>query len=479
MSAPGDTVASQVQRVSPTVLTALVVGSMVGAGVFSLPARFAGTTGVLGALIAWVIAGGGMLMLALCFQTLAIRKPELDSGVFIYAKAGFGDYMGFNSAIGFWASACAGNAFYWVFMTATVGAFAPAFGDGDTMLAVGVSTAGIWIFHYLIARGVRDAAVINRIVTVCKLVPILIFIIVMLFAFDPAAFAANFRAADLGGIGAQVKATMIITTFVFLGIEGASVYSRYAQKREHVGQATVIGLLSVLCLFALVTMVSYGAMPHTEIAAVRQPSMAGMFGSVVGSWGSTFISIGVLISVLGAYLAWTLMSAEVLYMPARDEDLPKILGRENKAGTPIVALVASTLMVQVLLAATLFVEDALNFMLDLCTTLALVPYLLAAGYSLKLSLTGEGYESDPQRQRRDAIIAGIATVYTVFLFVAAGLKFLLLAGVILAPASLLFIKARSERGEKVFTPTEVGVFAAVLIAAVIGVVGLITGFITV
>ena len=93
-------------------LTAMVVGSMVGAGGFSLPARFGVATGVLGSLIAWAIAGTGMLMLAFVFQNLAIRKPELDSGVFIYAKAGFGDYVGFNSAIGFWASAVSGNAFY-------------------------------------------------------------------------------------------------------------------------------------------------------------------------------------------------------------------------------------------------------------------------------------------------------------------------------------------------------------------------------
>src|SRR5690349_11687071 len=106
-----------VARMSVPTLTAMVVGSMVGAGVFSLPARFGVATGILGSFIAWAIAGTGMLMLAFVFQSLAIRKPQLDSGVFIYAKAGFGDYAGFNSAIGFWASAIAGNTFYWVFMS--------------------------------------------------------------------------------------------------------------------------------------------------------------------------------------------------------------------------------------------------------------------------------------------------------------------------------------------------------------------------
>src|ERR1700759_401822 len=134
--------ASPVARVTLPTLTAMVVGSMVGAGVFSLPARFGRATGVIGALVAWTIAGTGMLLLAFVFQNLAIRKPELDSGVFAYAKAGFGDYIGFNSAIGFWASSVAGNTFYWVFIGATLGAFFDSFGDGATFLAVAMSTVG-------------------------------------------------------------------------------------------------------------------------------------------------------------------------------------------------------------------------------------------------------------------------------------------------------------------------------------------------
>jgi arginine:ornithine antiporter/lysine permease len=218
-------------------LTGMVVGSMVGAGVFSLPARFGATTGGLGAIIAWVVAGVGMLMLAFVFQTLAIRKPDLDAGIFAYAKAGFGDYVGFNSAFGYWASACVGNTFYWVFIMTTVGAAVPALGHGDTILAAALSTIGIWIFHLLIARGVKDAAVINRIVTIAKLVPILVFIVVLVFAIKGGVFADNFwggEAATVGSVFSQVKATMIITVFVFLGIEGASVYSRYAQRREDV-----------------------------------------------------------------------------------------------------------------------------------------------------------------------------------------------------------------------------------------------------
>lgn len=477
-----NTESSSASKMSLPTLTAMVVGGMVGAGVFSLPARFGVATGILGSLIAWAIAGAGMLMLAFVFQNLAIRKPELDSGVFIYAKAGFGDYMGFNSAIGFWASSVAGNTFYWVFIGATIGAFFDGFGDGDTVLAVALSTVGVWLFHYLIARGVRDAAVINRIVTVFKVLPILVFIVVLFISFDAGVFADNWTATgygDLGGLDEQIRNTMLITTFVFIGIEGASVYSRYAKKREDVGRATVLGFLSVLAIFALVTLSSYSVVPQPELADTRQPSMVGVFQSVVGDWGEIFIGVAVIVSVLGAYLAWTLMAAEVMFVPARSDDMPAFLGQENRNGTPITALVVTSLGVQALLALTLFVDDALNFMLDLATSLAILPYLLAAAYALKLGLTGEAYEGvSAGVRRKETIVAGVATVYTIFLFDAAGLKFVLLMTVILAPASLLYIKARSEREKRIFTPTEMALFAAILIGAAAGVFGLWSGWIS-
>lgn len=466
------------QKVSLPTLTAMVVGSMIGSGVFLLPRRFGTETGVAGALIAWTVAGAGMLMLAFVFQRLATRKPLLDAGIFAYAKAGFGDYVGFNSAIGYWASACAGNTSYWVLITATMSAVVPAFGAGDTVLAVVVSAIGVWLFALLVMRGVKDAAVINYIVTIAKVVPILMFIVIVAIAFEADVFADNFWGTggsySFSALWDQATGTMLITVFVFLGIEGASVYSRMARKREDVGRATVIGFLSVLSVFALVTLVSYGVMPQDQLAGVSQPSMASVLESVVGHWGSVLIRVGVIVSVLGAYLAWTLMAAEVLFIPARSDDMPRFLARTNSHGAPVTALIMAAALTSLLLVALLFASDALDFMLDLTAALSLIPYLLAAAYALKLTATRETY-GDGKSLAPDMLIAGVATVYTLFLLYAAGMDKLLLSCILYAPAAALYFKARRERGLQVFRPAEAVLFGVIVIGAVVGVVSLATG----
>ncbi|GGU94612.1 amino acid APC transporter [Streptomyces litmocidini] len=459
-------------------LTAMVVGSMVGAGVFSLPRRFAQETGVAGALIAWTVAGLGMLMLAFVFQTLAVRRPDLDAGVYAYAKAGFGEYLGFFSAFGYWASACVGNVTYWVLIMSTIGAVAPALGDGDTALAIVLSSVGLWCFFLLIRRGVKEAATINRIVTVAKVVPIVVFVILALFSFDPSVFADNFGGADYAGsLFDQVRGTMLATVFVFLGVEGASVYSRHAKRREDVGRATILGFLSVFAVFASVTIVSYGILPMGEIAELRQPSMAGVLEAAVGTWGKAFVSVGLIVSVLGAYLAWTLMAAEVLFVAAKDKDMPRFLGRSSGDDVPVPALLMTTSLSQVVLVVTAFSDDAFNFALDLTSALSLIPFLLAAAFAVKIALRPRAERVVGRGTRRELVVAVVATLYTAFLLYAAGLKFVLVSFILYAPATFLFVKARREQDRRLFSPVEAVICAVSVVGAVIGVIALAAGWI--
>ncbi|WAP51782.1 basic amino acid/polyamine antiporter [Arthrobacter sp. ATA002] len=466
-------------KLSLFTLTTVVIGSMVGAGVFTLPRRFAQETGVLGAVIAWTIAGLGMLTLAFVFQRLAMRKPLLDAGVFAYAKAGFGDYVGFFSAAGYWASACVGNVTYWVLTMSTLGVLFPQLGAGDTILAVVLSSVGLWGFFLLIRRGIKEATAINRIVTVAKLVPIIVFVLLAVLAFDPGVFARNFAGSDYtGSLFQQVSSTMLVTVFVFLGVEGASVYSRHARRREDVGRATILGFLSVFAVFASVTIVSYGILPMGEIAQLRQPSMAGVLEAAVGPWGAVFVSAGLIISVLGAYLAWSLMAAEVLYVAASEGDMPRFLARATASDVPVNALLLSTVLSQLVLIITYFSEDAFDFALDMTAVLTLIPFLLAALYALKLCITRETYQDAMSRGwRGDLIIAVLATIYTIFLIYAAGLSLALISLIFYAPVTVMFVMLRREKGQQIFSPRELILFLITLAGAIAGVVALSQGWI--
>jgi arginine:ornithine antiporter / lysine permease len=151
---------------------------MIGSGIFALPSSFGRATGALGGLIAWSIAGFGMLFLAFVFQTLSRRKPELNSGIYAYAKAGFGEYAGFASAVGYWMGCCLADVACLVLIKATIGQFFPIFGDGTTPTAIAAASALLWGVHFLILRGIKEAAALNTIATYAKIVPILLFIII-------------------------------------------------------------------------------------------------------------------------------------------------------------------------------------------------------------------------------------------------------------------------------------------------------------
>lgn len=474
--------ASGEEKFSLPTLTAMVVGSMVGAGIFSLMATFGRATGPFGAIVAWTIAGVGMLMLAFVFQSLAQRKPDLDNGIFAYAKEGFGEYLGFAAAFGFWIGTCFGNVTYFVLISSTLGLFFPIFGAGNTLFAIVFSSAILWSVHFMILRGVKEAAGINTIVTVAKIVPIVCFILILIFVFDFEKFRASFWGGGdyaFGEVFAQVRSTMLVTVFVFIGIEGASVYSRYARRREDVGIATVAGFIGVLCLLILVTLLPYGVLTREELGALQQPSMAGVLGAAVGPWGTVFISVGLLVSVLGAYLAWSLLAAEMLYAAAKAGAVPAVFAGENANKVPAVALWLTNIVVQIFLVISMFAREAFDLALAMTSAKTLIPYVLVAAFGFLLAQRGETYAGQPGARRQDMIYAGIATIYALFMLAAGGLRYVLFAAILLAPGSILFILARREQGEQVFTPVEWIIFGLVVLAGAIGLFGLATGSIAI
>ena len=462
-------------------LVALVVGSMIGGGIFSLPQNMAASADVGAVLIGWAITAVGMLTLAFVFQTLANRKPDLDGGVYAYAKAGFGDYMGFSSAWGYWISAWLGNVGYFVLLFSTLGYFFPIFGEGNTPAAVIGASVLLWAVHFLVLRGIKEAAFINLVTTVAKVVPLLLFVLIALFAFKLDIFTADIwgvKNPDLGSVMNQVRNMMLVTVWVFIGIEGASIFSSRAEKRSDVGKATVIGFITVLLFLVLVNVLSLGIMTQPELAKLQNPSMAAVLEHVVGHWGAVLISVGLIISLLGALLSWVLLCAEIMFAAAKDHTMPEFLRRENANHVPANALWLTNAMVQIFLVITLFSASTYLSLIYLATSMILVPYLWSAAYALLLAVRGETYEAALAERKKDLFIGAVALIYAVWLLYAGGTKYLLLSALLYAPGAILFAKAKRELGKPIFTNVEKLIFAAVVIGALVAAYGLYDGFLT-
>jgi arginine:ornithine antiporter/lysine permease len=198
----------------------------------------------------------------------------------------------------------------------------------------------------------------------------------------------------------------------------------------------------------------------------------------VGHWGAVFVSVGLMVSVLGAYLAWSLICAEVLSAAARTKDMPAIFARENANGVPSAALWATNIIIQLIVITTYWSRDAFSLMLNLTSAMSLIPFLLVAAYGLKITRRGETYNERPNERGRDLTLAILATIYTAFLLYAGGIKFIVLSAVLYAPGSLLYFWARREQGEKIFTKaSDFIILAVAVIAAIVGVYWIATGYI--
>jgi arginine:ornithine antiporter/lysine permease len=207
--------------------------------------------------------------------------------------------------------------------------------------------------------------------------------------------------------------------------------------------------------------------------------MAGVLEAVVGPWGAKFVSFGLLISVAGAYLSWVLLAAEILFTASHHQTMPRFLAHKNKHGVPSRALWLTNTVVQVFLILTLFAQQAFRLALELTSSMILIPYLLVAAYGFKLAWSGESYENDPAARRVDFARAAIALVYTAGLIYAASAKHLLLSAAIYGPGTILFVMARKERGQRIFTPAETGMFVVAALGAVAAIYGILAGLIAV
>ncbi|PQK91786.1 basic amino acid/polyamine antiporter [Pantoea ananatis] len=440
------------KKLGLSALTALVLSSMLGAGVFSLPQNMAAVAGPAALLIGWLITGAGIIFLSLAMLLLTRLKPELDGGIFTYARAGFGELTGFCSAWGYWLCAVIANVSYLVIVFSALSFFTDTpdriiFGNGNTWQAMLGASVLLWLVHWLVLRGVQTAASINLLATLGKLVPLLLFVVLAVLAFNYDRFHFDFSGLSLGvPLWEQVKQTMLITLWVFIGVEGAVVVSSRAKHKKDVGRATLLAVLAALLVYLLVTLLSLGIVPRAELAEMRNPSMAGLMTRLTGSWGNAIIVVGLIISVCGAYLSWTIMAAEVPFIAAQQGAFPRSIARQNARNAPAASLWLTNGSIQVCLILIALTGADYNTLLTIASEMILVPYLLVGLYLIQV-VKGQ--------QKPWALAVGVgASLYGIWLLYASGPLHLFTSVVLYAPGILLFIFARRRGHEVALKPVE-------------------------
>ena len=478
------------QGVGVIMMAAFAIGGTLASGVFYLPGNMAYGGGIeggvfgLGMLIGWIVCGLGIFALVLSYYALSVSKPGMKSGLYTYSKAGFGEYVGFNVAWGYWASALLAQVSFCIALFTGLGQFIPAFEGGATAPAIICASILIWAFVLLISLGVKEAMTVNLGIVVAKVIPILTLIVIIIFGlhFKLSIFIDNF----IGGSNAaplfdQVKATMMFTVWVFVGFEAAIVASGRSKDAKTAGKGTLVSFVCLLVIYVSISLLSMGVMSQADLLALGANgnlSVANVMAAIVGPWGMTFVAIAVIISVGGAMYNYTLLCAECCYMPSKDGTFPKALAKTNKHGAPIASLIFTMGVVQLFLIITLVWSSGYYAMLSISASMIMFPYFVSALYSVKVTVKGENLWAQESKASKlfYMIVTIFASLYGIWMLYAAGLDYALITALLYAPGVIIHIIARKQRGLKPFDNAfEIGLFILILVAFIFSIVLIANG----
>lgn len=460
-------------------LIGFVVSSAIGAGVFGLPSAIAAVASPGAALIAWTVVGFGVMMLGLSLNNLVLKKPKL-TGVSDYAKEGFGDFAGFISGWGYWLSAWLGNVAFSTFLMSTLVWFFPGLEAGNSWQSIIIASIIGWLLVFLVSRGVEGAAIINAIVTVCKLIPIVLFIFMSAISFKLGIFTEHFWTnmvqnvqvlhAHNQSVFDQVKNVMMSMMWVFVGIEGATMMSSRAKHKNDAGKATIIGVIVLLFVYVLASILPYGYMSQAQLAAIDQPGAVYIVKHMMGSYGdlaASIFSIGIIVSILGAWLSWTMLPAEATVIMARQKLLPSWFKATNKYGAPVWSLLFTQVLTQLFMLTLPFSESAYTFASSLCTSSILICYVLVGAYELKLGLADKN---------KFEIVTGLCTILIEMLGIfLAGIHYLLFCSIAYLPGFIFFVLMKKEKGDLVKIEEKILIFGITFVA-LLSVISLYNGW---
>lgn len=451
-------------------LAMFAVGLTLASGVFSLSGDFAKSGAhTLATLIGWAICGVGMFALTMAFFKLSVVKKNLTSGIYSYANEGFGNYVGFNSAWGYWMSAILAQISFIALLFETIGNFVPAFGNGANLLSIVVASVVVWALSLLVLRGVNQAVILNAIVVIAKAIPVIVVVIAIIVggAFKWDVFVDNFSGTGELTLLEQVKGTVYTTVWIFIGIEGAVVISGRGKNTKISGQATIISFASLFILYVIISVLSMGVMPAKQLAELPNPSLGGVLETVVGPWGATLVNIGVIISLGGALFSYTILCVDSAFGPAEHEAFPAILARKNKNGAPTWSVIISGLIIQLFIIIMYLNNATFQALYALSTSAIMVPYVLSAFYYFKLVMNGEDKEFEGGKRFVPWLIAIGASVYGFWLLYASGTTYILIASLLYAPGTIMYIYNRHKRGKKIFDGIGSVIVCVVLVVAAI------------
>ncbi len=361
-------------------VTALVVGNMIGSGIFLLPAALGSFGGI--SLIGWIVSAGGATLLALVFSRLS-RLVKKSGGPYVYTREAFGDFPGFLVAWGYWISIWTTNAAIAVAFVSYMTLFWEALGD-NPVLSVGLGLATIWVLTWVNVLGVHTAGVVQLVTTVLKVLPLLAIAFFGLFYVD----VSNFQPFNASGQSpfAAVTATVALTVWAFLGLESGTTPAEHIHEPEKtIPRATIIGTLGTAVIYILGTVAVMGAIAPADLAGSNAP-YAEAARVMWGSWAGYAVGAGAVVSCFGALNGWLLLQGQIPLAAARDGLFPKMFGRISKYDTPAHGLVFSSVLASVLLMMNYSKSliEQFTFIILLATLNTLVPYLFCSLAELML-----------------------------------------------------------------------------------------------
>jgi len=370
------------QKIGLITATSLVVGNMIGAGIFLLPASLASFGSI--SLLGWLFTATGALILAKIFSNMSKILPNISGGPYAYSKAGFGDFIGFLVAWGYWISIWVSNAALVTAIISALSVFFPVL-ETNSILAVSIGLGMIWFLTWINSRGVNASGKFQVVTTILKLAPLVFIILLGLFYFD----VNNFPSFNLTGDSSWValSGAAALTLYAFLGIESASIPAESVENPEKIiPRATMLGTIIVTLVYILGTVVLFGILPIESLQ--NSPAPFADAGKIIGGeYAGYFVAAGAAIAALGCLNGWILMSGQLPMATAKDNMFPKVFKRENKNGAPYLGLVIGSVLTSVVLLMnyTKGLVDQFTFIANLVVFTALVPYLfVAAAYIIVL-----------------------------------------------------------------------------------------------